>query len=99
MKAISYSLVFILILGIAISHSSAVVKETKAVPSSSSKDISSRYFPNYYKFHVVSARVSGRRTLPPPPPRSNPVLHQSPPPPVVPPQQHPPPPPPPPPWA
>ncbi|OMO96169.1 hypothetical protein COLO4_15461 [Corchorus olitorius] len=82
MNAASYSLVFILILGMLISHSSANVKETKAVSSSSSDDISSRYFP--YKFHVVSARVSGRR--PPPPPRGNPVLHQSPfPPPIFPP--------------
>ncbi|XVE62745.1 hypothetical protein DITRI_Ditri06bG0143800 [Diplodiscus trichospermus] len=63
-------------------------KEAKAVPSSSLHDISSRYFSD--KFHVVSARVIGRRrrTPPPPSPIGNRVIHQ-----VAPPLPSPPPPP------
>ncbi|OMO72059.1 hypothetical protein CCACVL1_17968 [Corchorus capsularis] len=84
MNTISYSLVFFLILGLIIPNSSAMVKQSKAVPSYSSDDVFSRRFPNY-KFHVVSARVNRRQTPPPPPPKGGVVRYQSPPPPRSPP--------------
>ncbi|KAG4167010.1 hypothetical protein ERO13_A13G168250v2 [Gossypium hirsutum] len=79
MNAMSWWIVFFFILGLLVSNSNAIHKETTAVDSS---DISSRYFT--YKFHAVSARVvhpRRRRPSPPPTPSGNVIVHQLAPPP------------------